>query len=69
MGLKSIIIIIIIIIILHGLGRLNFSGIDSLPSFPGASTISSSWRLVVEVVFRESSVIHSFRIVNQTLFV
>ena len=33
-----IIIIIIIIIFLHGLGRLTCSGIDALPSFPGAST-------------------------------
>jgi hypothetical protein len=30
------IIIIIFIIILHGLGILNVSGIDELPSFPGA---------------------------------
>jgi flagellar basal body-associated protein FliL len=37
-----IIIIIIITIFLHGLGLLTFSGIDALPSFPGASTISSS---------------------------
>jgi len=35
-------IIIIIIIINHGLGLLTCSGIDALPSFPGASTISSS---------------------------
>jgi hypothetical protein len=42
-------IIIIIIIFLHGLGRLTCSGIDALPSFPGASTISSSpSRFVVE---------------------
>jgi hypothetical protein len=42
--------IIIIIIFLHGLG-LTCSGIDALPSFPGASTVSSScvllpWRIV-----------------------
>ena len=46
--------IIIIITFLHGLSRLTFSGIDALPSFPGASTISSSSRFVVEGVFRES---------------
>ena len=49
-----IIIIIITIIFLLGLGRLTCSGIDALPSFPGASTISSSSRFVVEGVFRES---------------
>ena len=43
-------IIIIIIIFLHGLSRLTCSGIDALPSFPGASTISSSSRFVVEDV-------------------
>jgi hypothetical protein len=32
------IIIIIIIIVIHGLSRLTCSGIDALPSFPGAST-------------------------------
>ena len=36
----------IIIIFLHGLGHLTCSGIDALPSFPGASTISSSSRFV-----------------------
>jgi len=41
-----------IIIFLHGLGCLACSGIDALPSFPGASTISSSSRFVVEGVFR-----------------
>ena len=41
--------IIIIIIFLHGLGHLTRSGIDALPSFPGASTISSSSRFVVEI--------------------
>ena len=46
--------IIIIIIFPHGLGRLTCSGIDALPSFPGASTISSSSRFVVEGVFREA---------------
>ena len=49
-----IIIIIIFIIFLHGLGRFTCSGIDALPSFPGASTISSSSRFVVEGVFREA---------------
>jgi hypothetical protein len=45
--------IIIIIFLLHELGRLTCSGNDALPSFPRASTISSS-RFVVEGVFRES---------------
>ena len=43
--------LIIIIIVLYGLGRLTCSGIDVLPSFPGASTISSSSGFVVEGVF------------------
>jgi hypothetical protein len=38
-----------IIIFLHGLGRLTCSGIEALPSFPRASTISSSSRLCVFV--------------------
>ena len=67
--LGSLIIIIIIIIFLHGLGRLNCSGIDALPSFPGASTNSSSSRFVVKDVFRESGVVHSFRMVDSVLFV
>jgi len=46
--------IIIIIIFLYGLGRLTSSGIDALPSFLGASTVSSSSRFVVEGVFREA---------------
>ena len=58
--------IIIIIIFLHGLGRLTCSGIDALPSFPGASTISSSSRFVVEGVFRESGVVHSFKVIFVT---
>jgi hypothetical protein len=49
-------VVIIIIIFLHGLGRLTCSGIDTLPPFSGASTISSFLRLVVEGVFQESSV-------------
>jgi hypothetical protein len=61
--------ITIIIIFLHGLGRLTCSGIDELPSFPGASTVSSSSRFVVEGVFRESGVVHSFRVVDPVLFV
>jgi len=64
-----IIIIIIIIIFLHGLGRSTCSGIDALPSFPGASTISSSSRFVIEGVFRKSGVVHSFEIVDPVLFV
>ena len=55
---------IIIIIFLHALGRLTCSGSDALPSFPGASTISSSSRFVVEGVFRESGVGHSFKMVD-----
>ena len=60
---------IIIIIFGHGLGRLTFSGIDALPSFPRAPTISSSSRFVVEGVFRESGVVHSFMMVDPVLFV
>ena len=67
--LTLIIIIMIIVIVLHGLGRLNCSDIDALPSFPGASTISSSWRFVFEGVFRESGVVHSFKVVDPVLFV
>jgi len=40
--IKIIIIIVIIIMFLHRLGRLTCSRIDALPSFPLASTISSS---------------------------
>ena len=54
----------IIIIFLHGLGRLTCSGIDALPSFPGASTVSSSSRFVVEGVFRGSGIVHSFKVVD-----
>ena len=56
--------IIIIIIFLHGLGRLTCYGIDALPSFPRASTISSSSRFVAEAVFRESGVVHSFKMAD-----
>jgi hypothetical protein len=63
------IIIIIIIIFLHGLGRLTSSGIDALPSFPGASTISSYSWLVDEGVCWESGVIHSFKMVYPIVFV
>ena len=51
------------------IGRLTCSGIDALPSFPGASTVSSSSRFVVEAVFRESGVVHSFEVVDPVLFV
>ena len=64
-----IIIIIIIIIFLHGLGRLNCSSIDALLSFPEASTISSSSRFIVQGVFRQSGVVHSFKVVDPVLFV
>ena len=60
---------VIIIIFLHGLGRLTCSGIDALPSFPGASTVSSSLRFLVEGVFRESGVVHSFNVVDPVLFI
>ena len=53
---------IIIIIFLHGLDRLTSSGIDALPSFPRASTISSSSAFVAEEVFRQSVVIHSLKV-------
>jgi len=59
----------IIIIFLHGLGHLTCSSIDALPSFPGASTISSSSRFVVEGVFRKTGVIHAFKMVDPVLFV
>jgi len=60
---------VIVIIFLHGLGRLTCSSIDVLPSFPGASTISSSSGFVVEGVFRQSVVIHSLKVVDPILFV
>jgi len=60
---------IIIIIFLHALGRLTCSVIDALPSFPRASTISSSSRFVVEGVFRKSGAVHSFKMVDPVLFV
>jgi len=76
MIMMMIIIIIIIIIIfffffffLHGLGRLTCSGIDALPSFPGASTISSNSMFVVEGTFRQSGAVHSFEMVDPVLFV
>ena len=59
----------IIIIFLHGLGRLTCSGSQAFPSFPGASTISSSSRFVVESVFQKSGVVHSFEVVDPVLFV
>jgi len=67
--LYSITYVVIIIIFLYGLGRLTYSGIDALPSFPGASTISSSSRFAVESVFRESGVVHSFNVADPVLFV
>jgi hypothetical protein len=59
----------VVIIFLHGLGRLTCSDIDVLPWLPGASTISSSSRFVVEGVFRESGVVRSFKMVDPVLFV
>ena len=61
--------VIIIIIFLHGLGRLTCSGIYALPSFSKASTVSSSSRFVVEGVFLESLVVHSFKVADPVLFV
>jgi len=58
-----------IIIFLHGLGRLTCSGINELPSFPGASTISSSSVFAVEGVLRQSGVVHYFKVVDTVLFV
>jgi len=58
-----------IIIFLHGLGRLTCSGIDALPSFPGASMVSSFSRFVVEGVFRESGAVLSFKVVDPVLIV
>jgi len=58
-----------IIIFLHGLSRLTCSSIDAFPSFPGASTVSSSSRFVVDGMFRESGVVHSFKVVDPVLFV
>ena len=46
-----IIIIIIIIFLLHGLDRLTCSGIDALPSFPGASTIRGCASLLMSTLF------------------
>ena len=45
------------------------SGIDALPSIPGACTISSSSRFAVEGVFRGSGVVRSFKVVDPVLFV
>ena len=53
---------VIIITFLHGLDRLICSGIDTLTSFPGTSTISSSSRFVAEGVFRKSCVVLSTRV-------
>jgi len=47
---------------------LTCSGIDALPSFPGSATVSSSLRFVVEVVFRQSGVVYSFKVVDPVLF-
>jgi len=60
---------IIIVIFLRGLGRLTCSGIDALPSFPGASAIPTSTGFVVEGIFLESGAVHSFEVVDPVLFV
>jgi hypothetical protein len=62
-------IITIIIIFLHELGHLICSGINTLPSFPGTSTISSPLRFVVEGMFWQSGVVRYFKIVDPALFV
>ena len=62
------IIIIIIFFFFHGLGLLTCSGIGALPSFLRSSTISSSSRFVFEGVFRQSGVVHSFKMVDPILF-
>jgi hypothetical protein len=59
----------IIVISLHGLGLLTCSGIEASPCFPGASTIPSSSRFVVEGVFHEPDVVHSLKMVDSVLFV
>ena len=64
----SVFIIIFFFFFFHGSGRLTSSGNDALPSFPRASTISSSSRFVVEGVFRESGIVHSFKMVDPVLF-
>jgi len=46
---------------------LTCSGIDTLPLFPGASMISSSSRFVVEGMFQESGVVHSFKVVEDQI--
>jgi len=58
---------IYMVIFLHGLGRIACFGIDALPLFPRASTISSSSRFVVYVMFQESGVVHSFKMVHPVL--
>ena len=46
------------------------SGIDAFPSFPEASTISSSSStFVLEGVLRESGVVRAFKVVGPVLFV
>ena len=67
--IKEMMMMMMMIIFLHGLGRLTCSGIDALPSFPGASTTSSSSRFVVEGVFRQSGVVRSCKMVDPDLFV
>ena len=59
--------IINISIFLHGLGRLTCYGVNALPSFPGASRISSSSGFVLEGVFRESVVFHPFKVLDPIL--
>ena len=67
--LLSVTLTTIIVIFLHGLGRLNSSGIDVWPSFPGASVVPSSPVLVGEAVFRQSVVVRSLEVADPVLFV
>jgi hypothetical protein len=62
-------IIIIIIIFLHEFCRLTCSGIEALPSFPGASKISCPSRFVVEGVTEMqilACLIHAFCLLPTT---
>ena len=47
---------------------MNCSDIDALPSFHGASTISSSSGFVVEGVIRQSGVVHCLKVVDPISF-
>ena len=61
--------LLLLLLLLFIFFLLTFCGIDALPSFPGASTISSFSRFVVEGVFGKSGVVRSFEMVDPVLFV